>query len=185
MGHVPASVLLPCWRMCKRKEDMRSATGGAVTARLEALIPVPMSTAGGAVASGGAVPAGAAVSGTEPTAMSAPSSEAAVSQKRQNRRWRPCHTLRRRWRLLGPQTLQSPPCLCPPLGPGPLLVTPLRPTSRRLLVLSSRKRRQLAGSVVEAARYARRPAPRGAPRSGLSTCPDPHTGGVCGHISRA
>ena len=27
-----------CRRMCKRKEDMRSATGGAVTAGLEALI---------------------------------------------------------------------------------------------------------------------------------------------------
>ena len=63
------------------------------------------------------------------------------SQKQQNRRWRPCHAPRRRWRLRGPHTRQSLPCLCPPLGLGPLLVTPLRPTSRRLSVLSSRQLR--------------------------------------------
>ena len=39
-------------------------------------------------------------------------------QKLQNPHWRPCQTLRCRWRLLGLHTRQSLPCLClcPPLG---------------------------------------------------------------------
>ena len=57
---------------------MRSATGGAVPAGLEALTPVPISTAGGTVAAGGAVPAKVAASGVGSAAMWAPSPEAAV-----------------------------------------------------------------------------------------------------------
>ena len=76
---------------------------------------------------------------------------------------------RRRWRLLRPLALESPGRVCVRhwgLGHSLWLVTQFCPMPHRLFVLSPRQRRQLAGSALGAKQYARRPVPRGAPRSG-------------------